>query len=61
MMYQIEIQHQIINNQGKIDDIDIAKVILAVSTGTVKTYFMLATGLLVIVCAGVILIKKYVI
>ena len=43
------------------DDIDIAKVILAVSTGTVKTYFMLATGLLVIVCAGVILIKKYVI
>ena len=43
------------------DDIDIAKVILAVSTGTVKTYFMLTTGLLVIVCAGVILIKKYVI
>ena len=43
------------------DDIDIAKVILAVSTGSVKTYFTLATGLLAIVLVGVVLIKKYVI
>ena len=42
------------------DDIDIAKVILAITTGTAKTYFMLTTGLLVVVGVGIILIKKYV-
>ena len=42
------------------DDIDIAKVILAITTGTAKTYFMLTTGLLLVVGVGVILIKKYV-
>ena len=43
------------------DDIDIAKVILAISTGTTKTYFMLTTGLLLVVGVGIALIKKYVI
>ena len=43
------------------DDIDIAKVILAISTGSVKTYFTLATGLLAIVLVGVVLIKKFII
>ena len=43
------------------DDIDIAKVILAISTGTTKTYFMLTTGLLLVVGVGIVLIKKYVI
>ena len=42
------------------DDIDIAKVILAVSTGKGKTYFILATGLLAIIATGVITIKKFV-
>ena len=43
------------------DDIDIAKVILAITTGIVKTYFTLATGLLAIVLVGVVLIKKFII
>lgn len=43
------------------DDIDIAKVILAITTGTAKTYFMLTTGLLLVVGVGIVLIKKYVI
>lgn len=43
------------------DDIDIAKVILAITTGTAKTYFMLTTGLLLLVGVGIVLIKKYVI
>ena len=43
------------------DDIDIAKVILAISTGSVKTYFTLAAGLLTIVLVGVVLIKKFII
>ena len=43
------------------DDIDIAKVILAISTGSVKTYLTLATGLLSIILVGVVLIKKFVI
>ena len=42
------------------DDIDIAKVILAVSTGTAKTYFGLTLGLLSIISIGIILIKKFV-
>ena len=49
------------NRKDGEDDIDIAKVILAVSTGSAKTYFILATGLLVIVLTGVILIKKFII
>ena len=43
------------------DDIDIAKVILAITTGAVKTYFTLTIGLLAIVVVGVVLIKKFVI
>ena len=42
------------------DDIDIAKVILNISTGTAKTYFMLTLGLLTVVLVGVVLIKKFV-
>ena len=43
------------------DDIDIAKVILAVSTGKAKTYFTLTVGLLAIILVGVVLIKRYII
>ena len=43
------------------DDIDIAKVILAVSTGSVKTYFTLAIGLLAVVLVGIVIIKKFII
>lgn len=43
------------------DDIDIAKVILAITTGAAKTYFILTIGLLTIVLVGVVLIKKFVI
>ena len=43
------------------DDIDIAKVILAISTGAPKTYITLTLGLLTIVLVGVGLIKRYVI
>ena len=42
------------------DDIDIAKVILLISTGTVQTYFALTLGLLATVFVGVFLIKKFV-
>ena len=42
------------------DDIDIAKVILNISTGAAKTYFMLTLGLLTVVLVGVVLIKKFV-
>ena len=48
------------NKQDGEDDIDIAKVILAISTGAIKTYFMLTLGLLTIVLVGVVLIKKFV-
>ena len=43
------------------DDIDIAKVILAISTGAVATYFKLTIGLLAVVLVGVVLIKKFII
>ena len=43
------------------DDIDIAKVILSITTGASKTYFILATSLLAIIGTGIVLIKKYVI
>ena len=49
------------NRKDGEDDIDIAKVILAVTTGAVKTYFTLTIGLLSIVLVGVVLIKKFVI
>lgn len=49
------------NRKDGEDDIDIAKVILAVTTGVAKTYFTLTIGLLSIVFVGVVLIKKFVI
>ena len=42
------------------DDIDIAKVILTISTGAAQTYFGITLGLLSVVLVGVILIKKFV-
>lgn len=45
--------------QGE-DDIDIAKVILTISTGIGQTFFRLTLGLLSIVMVGIILIKKFV-
>ncbi len=49
------------NKKDGEDDIDIAKVILAVSTGRTQTYFMLTLGLLTVVATGIVLIKKFVI
>ncbi len=49
------------NKKDGEDDIDIAKVILAVSTGSAKTYFTLVLGLLAIIAIGIILIKKFII
>ena len=49
------------NKQDGEDDIDIAKVILTISTGKGKTYFTLTLGLLAIILVGVALIKRYVI
>lgn len=49
------------NKKDGEDDIDIAKVILAVSTGATKTYFTLTLGLLAIIATGVFLIKRFVI
>ena len=49
------------NKQDGEDDIDIAKVILTIVTGTAKTYFTLSLGLLAIIATGVFLIKKFVI
>ena len=43
------------------DDIDIAKVILSVATGSAKTYFTLTLGLLTVILVGIILIKRFVI
>ena len=50
------------NNQKEgEDDIDIAEVMLVISTGTAKTYFKLILILLGIIATGIFLIKKYVI
>ena len=49
------------NKKDGEDDIDIAKVILAISTGAAKTYFTLAIGLLLILAVGIFLIKRFVI
>ena len=49
------------NKQDGEDDQDIAKVILAITTGAVQTYFMLTLGLLAVIATGVVLIKKFVI
>ena len=43
------------------DDIDLAEVILVISTGNAKTYFTLTLGLLGVVVVGIALIKKFVI
>ena len=43
------------------DDIDIAKVILSIATGSAKTYFTLTLGLLTVILVGIILIKRFVI
>ena len=48
------------NKKDEEDDIDIAKVILTISTGTAKTYFTLTLGLLTVVLVGIVLIKKFV-
>lgn len=48
------------NKQNEEDDIDIAKVILSISTGAAQTYFMLTLGLLTVIATGVALIKKFV-
>ena len=42
------------------DDIDIAKVILTISTGIGQTFFGLTIGLLSVVLVGVVLIKRFV-
>ena len=42
------------------DDIDNAPVVLSVKTGVAPTYIVLTTAILVIISAGIILIKKYV-
>lgn len=42
------------------DDIDIAKVILAISTGIGQTFFGLTIGLFSVVLVGIVLIKKFV-
>lgn len=49
------------NKQDGEDDIDIAKVILAISTGRTETYFTLTLGLLTVIAIGIFLIKKFVI
>ena len=49
------------NKQEGEDDIDIAKVILSIATGAVKTYFLLTLGLLGVVAIGIFAIKKFVI
>ena len=49
------------NNQKEgEDDIDIAKVILSIATGSAKTYFVLTLGLLTVILLGIILIKRFV-
>ncbi|MBR6033588.1 MAG: DUF11 domain-containing protein [Clostridia bacterium] len=48
------------NKKDGEDDIDDAPVILTVRTGSEPTYIVLATSILVILTAGMILIKKYV-
>ena len=42
------------------DDIDDAPVMLSVSTGGAKTYFLLGFTILVTLAGGLVLIKKYV-
>ena len=49
------------NKKDGEDDIDIAKVILAVSTGRAQTYFTLTLGLLVVMVIGIALIRRFVI
>ena len=49
------------NNKKEEDDIDNAKVILSIKTGSVRTYILLALTSVVILAGGTILIKKYVV
>ena len=49
------------NKKDGEDDIDVAKVILSIATGSAKTYFTLTLGLLTIVLVGIALIKRFVI
>ena len=49
------------NQKPREDDIDIAKVLLAISTGGPKTYITLTLGLLTIVLVGVWAIRKFVV
>ena len=49
------------NNKKGEDDIDDASVILSIATGIAENYMFIVGGILVILVAGVILIKKYVI
>jgi len=49
------------NKKDGEDDIDIAKVILTITTGAAKTYFTLTLGLLAVIATGIVLIKKFVI
>ena len=48
------------NKKDGEDDIDVAKVILAIATGAGKTYLTLTIALLTIILIGVLLIKKFV-
>ena len=43
------------------DDIDIAKVILAITTGKANTYFTFTLSLLAVMAVGIALIKRFVI
>ena len=43
------------------DDIDIAKVILAITTGKANTYFTFTLSLLAVMAIGIALIKRFVI
>lgn len=41
------------------DDIDNASVLLSISTGRAKIYIALITGIMIVIAAGIILIKKF--
>ena len=43
------------------DDIDIAEVLLSISTGRAQTYFVLGTAVLITLASGIAIIRKFVI
>ena len=49
------------NKKDGEDDIDIAKVILAITTGKANTYFTFTLSLLAVMAIGIALIKRFVI